>query len=218
MKAQAIAIVAGAGLALVAGCTSAPGHENLPPPVPPAWAEQDRTAYNNQQVALFVSRDPGWQAWLNAMLMSQHADDALVDASRLNTPVLNIIKAITIAQDSYRVATSFNLPPFTLTSGCGDLYPETTGAVQLPYGLIVRYGFLMSISAQFGNGSSCLTSIGFIDEVDSSRGLAISTADRNQPFDWTGSFSRYLVWSQPFWRLSTGTTLSQSDMVGLIER
>jgi hypothetical protein len=178
----------------------------------------DRSAYNNQQVALFISRDQGWQAWLNAILLSDRANNALVDASRYNTPVMEIIEDITAAQDAYRVATSFNLPPFTVTSSCQNLYPEVNGYVQLSNGLTVRYGFLLTQTSHFDNGSSCVISTGFIDEIDSSRGMPVATVDRNMPIDWGQSFSRYLTWRQPYWKISTGTTLSLPDLVGLIEK
>jgi hypothetical protein len=218
MKAQATTVFAGLGLLVLAGCTAPHDEAGQSPPVPPPWAEQDRSAYNNQQVALFVSRDPGWQAWLNAILLSERANNALVDASRYNTPVMEIIEEITAAQDAYRVATSFNLPPFTVTSSCQNLYPETNGYVQLSNGLTVRYGFLMTETSHFDNGSSCVISIGLIDEIDSSRGMPVATADRSMSIDWGQSFSRYLTWRQPYWKISTGTTLSLPDLVGLIEK
>jgi hypothetical protein len=217
MEAQAKTVLAGLGLLVLAGCVSVPG-EGRRPPVPPLWAEQDRTAYNSQQVALFVTRDPGWQAWLNAVLLSEWANNALVDASRYNTPVMHIIRGITAAQDAYRVATSFYLPPFTVTSSCRNLYSETNGHVQLSDGLTLNYGFLAAKTMYFENGSSCLVSYGVVDEIDSSRGLPVATADRRRAIDWGKSFSHYLTWHQPYWRISTGTTLSLSDMVGLIEK
>jgi hypothetical protein len=217
MEAQATTIFAGLGLLVLASCTAVPGRAGQPL-VPPLWAEQDRTTYNNQQIALFVSSDPGWQAWLNAILLSEWANNALVDASRYNTPVMDIIRRITAAQDGYRVATSFNLPPFTVTSGCRNLYSETTGHVQLSDGLALHYGFLAVRTIYFENGSYCRVSYGIVDEIDSSRGLPVATADRGRAIDWGESFSRYLTWHQPYWRISTGTTLSLSDMVGLIEK
>ena len=180
--------------------------------------EQDHSKYNNQQIGLFLTRDPGWQAWLDAILMSQRANDALVDASRVNTPVGEIIEAISDAQGAYRSATSFNLPPFTVTSSCRDRYSETNGWTQLSDGLKARYSFLTTDVAHFDNGSSCVVSVGIVDEIDSSRGLPIATADPQQPINFEKSFSRYLVWRQPYWTISTGTTLSVPDLVDQIER
>jgi hypothetical protein len=217
MRAQAATALAGIGLFGLAGC-AAPIGEPSPVPVPPSWAEQDRTAYNNQQVALFVGHDPGWRAWLNAIASSEQANNALVDASRANTPVMDIIEAITKAQDAYRVATSFNLPPFTVNSSCLNLYPEVDGAAQLSNGLTVRYGFIATETRHFDNASSCLISVGVIDEIDSSRGLPVATIDHDMPINWGDSFSRYLTWRQPYWKISTGTTLSVSDLVRLIEK
>jgi hypothetical protein len=216
MKAQA-ATAFGLGLLGLAGCVAPIGAAGEPP-MPPPWAEQDHTEYNNQQVALFISRDPGWQAWLNAIASSQQADDALVGASRYNTPMWDIIRTITKAQDNYRIATSFNLPPFTVRSSCMNLYPESNGSVQLSDGLTIRYGFFGAQKNRFDNGSSCLISIGLIDEIDSSRGLPVARADPTTPIEWSESFSHYLTWRQPFWKISTGTTLSLSDLVGLIEK
>ncbi len=218
MKVHAATALTGLGLLVFVGCTAPRGAVGPAPPLPPPWAELDRAAYNNQQVALFVTHDAGWQAWLNAIRASEAANDALVDASRYNTPVIDIIQAITAAQDAYKVATSFNLTPFTVTSSCRDLYPETSGYIHLSDGLTVRYGYLQNETSHFDNGSSCLIAIGFINEIDSSRGLPVVTADHTMPIDWGESFSRYLVWRQPYWKLSTGTTLSLSDMVGLIEK
>ena len=215
---RAATLLAGLGLLGLSGCCVSIGERGQPPPMPPLWAEQNRTAYNNQQVALFVSRDPGWQAWLNAILASQRANDALVDASRYNTSTWDIIQSVIAAQDAYRVATSFNLPPFTVTSSCLNLGPEINGAVQLGDGLIVRYGFFSTTTNDFDNGSSCVISIGLIDEIDSSRGQPVATADRSRPIDWNASFSRYLTWRQPYWKISTGTTLSLSDLVRMIEK
>jgi hypothetical protein len=218
MTAQSAKALAGLGVLSLAGCILPPGEAGQPSPTPPPWAEQDRATYNSQQVGLFVSKDPGWQAWLSAILASQRANDAIVDASRYNTPVWDIIRTITAAQDSYRVATSFNLPPFTVTSSCRNLPSETTGAVQLSIGLTVRYSFFTSRTIRFNNGSSCATSIGLISEIDTARGLPVAVADHTRRIDWGESFSRYLTWRQPYWRISTGTTLSLSDLVGLIER
>jgi hypothetical protein len=218
MITQAAAVFAGLGLLGLASCTTPLGEASQPPPMPPAWAQQARTAYNNKQVLLFVSRDPGWQAWLNAIVASQRADDAVVGASRYDTPVWTIIQTITAAQDAYRLATSFYLPPFTVTSSCLNLYPEANGAVQLDNGLTVRYGFFQTKTTDFNNGSSCLASIGVVDEIDSSRGMPIAIADSSRAIDWSQSFSRYLTWHQPYWELSTGATLSLSDLLRLIEK
>jgi hypothetical protein len=217
MKAQATNVCAALGLLGVAGCT-VPLGEGSPAPVPPSWAEQDHTAYNNQQVALFVSHNPGWQAWLGAIAASDRANNALVDASRANTPVLGIIQGIINAQDAYRSATSFDLPAFTVRSSCRNLLSETSGSVLLSNGLTVRYSFIVTETSHFDNGSSCVSSVGFIDEIDSSRGLPVATVDHGTSFDWTESFSRYLVWRQPYWKISTGTTLSLPDLVDLIEQ
>jgi hypothetical protein len=105
-----------------------------------------------------------------------------------------------------------------VTSSCQNLYPEVNGYVQLSNGLTVRYGFLLTQTSHFDNGSSCVISTGFIDEIDSSRGMPVATVDRNMPIDWGQSFSRYLTWRQPYWKISTGTTLSLPDLVGLIEK
>ena len=217
MGAQAAVVMAGVMLLGSAGCTAPPCGPSQSPGLP-ASATQDKTAYNNQQVALFLDCDPGWHAWLNAIRASERANNALVDGSRYNTPVIEIIQSVIAAQDAYRVATSFSLPPFTVVSGCGNLYPETNGSVLTSNGLTVRYGFFTSQTQHFGDGSSCAVSIGFIDEVDSSRGMPIVTVDRHAVTNWDESFSHYLVWRQPYWTLSTGTTLSLPDMVGLIER
>jgi hypothetical protein len=218
MTAKAANALAGLGLLVLAGCAAPYGAVSEAPPVPPLWAELDRTAYNNQQVALFVSRDAGWQAWLRAIYASEAANNALVDASRYNTPVTDIIEGITAAQDAYRVATSFNLTPFTVTSGCRNLHSETSGFVQLSNGMTVHYGYLLNSTRYFDNGSSCLVSTGLIDEVDSSRGSPIAIADSGTAIDWSASFSRYLVWRQPYWKIATGTTLSVPDLVELIEK
>jgi hypothetical protein len=218
MKAQAAIVFAGLQLLGLAGCVAPVDEASRPPPMPPPWAEQDRTAYNNQQVALFLERDPGWQAWLNAILSSAQASDALADTSRYNTPVWEIIREITDAQDAYRAATSYQLPPFTVTSSCGNRPPESNGSVRLSDGLTVHYGFLATERSRFDNGSSCVISIGVIDEIDAVRGLPVATVDRTAPIDWSDSFSRYLVWREPYWKISTGSTLSLSDLLGLIER
>jgi len=105
-----------------------------------------------------------------------------------------------------------------VASSCRNLYSETNGHVQLSDGLTLRYGFLVAKTMHFDNGSSCLVSTGVIDEIDSSRGLPVATTDRSTTIDWGESFSRYLTWHQPYWRISTGMTLSLSDMVGLIEK
>ena len=215
MKAEAAMVFAGLGW-ILAGCASPNCQPGQPASVPPS-ADGDLTARNSQQVALFLSRDPGWQAWLNAIFLSQQADDDLVDASRLNTPVWKIIDAITVAQGAYRRATSFDLKPFTVTSSCLNLYPEANGSVQLSDGLIARYGAFMTRTTYFENGTSCIVSVGLVDEIDSSRGLPVATASSSQPIDWGDSFSRYLVWHQPYWTISTGTKLSLPDMVDLIE-
>jgi hypothetical protein len=165
-----------------------------------------------------VSHDPGWQAWLNAFQSADRANDALVGASRWNTPVIGIIQAITAAQDAYRLATSFSLPPFTVTSGCQDLPEETRGYVRAADGLTIRYGFFRRRTSEFENGSSCAVSVGFVDEVDSSGGLPMAAVVRGKRIDWDGSFSRYLLWRQPFWQIATGTTLSFPDLVDLIEK
>jgi hypothetical protein len=217
MRAQAATVLASMGLFGLASC-AAPIGEPGSSPAPPSWAEQDRTAYNNQQVALFVSHDPGWRAWLNAIASSEQANNALVDASRANTPVMDIIEAITRAQDAYRVATSFNLLPFTVRSSCLNISPEINGAAQLSNGLTVRYGFVATETRYFDNASSCLISVGVIDEIDSSRGMPVASVDRKTAIDWSDSFSRYLIWRQPYWKVSTGTTLSVSDLVRLIEQ
>jgi hypothetical protein len=217
MRAQAATVLTSVGLLGLTSC-AAQIVQPSQPPAPPPWAEQDRTAYNNQQVTLFVSHDSGWQAWLNAIASSEQANNALVDASRANTPVMDIIAAITRAQDAYRVATSFNLLPFTVRSSCLNLDPEVNGATRLSDGLTVRYGFLLTDKNQFSNGSSCVVSVGVIDEIDSSRGLPVATLDRDATIDWGDSFSRYLDWRQPYWKISTGTTLSVSDLVRLIEQ
>ena len=215
MKAEATVVLAGVGW-LLAGCTSPvcqPGYVTMVP----STADEDVTGRNNQQVALFLSRDPGWQAWLYAIFLSQQADDDLVDASRLNTPVWKIIDAISVAQGAYRMATSFALTPFTVTSSCLDRYPEVTGSVKLSNGLVARYSAFMNETTYFENGTSCRVSVGLVDEIDSSRGLPIATASGSQSIDWRDSFSRYLVWHQPYWTISTGTKLSLPDMVDLIE-
>jgi hypothetical protein len=216
MNAKAATVLAGLGSFILAGCTASVEEANQP--VPPPWAELDRTAYNNQQVGLFVSRDPGWQAWLNAILLSDRANNALVDASRYNTPVIDIIQDVIAAQDAYRAAHSFNLSAFTVTSSCKNVNSETNGSVQLSNGLTVRYGFFLTQTKVFENGSSCVISTGLVDEIDSSRGLPVATANLNAPIEWDQSFSHYLAWHQPFLKLSTGTTLSLSDMVTLIEK
>ena len=216
MRTRAAAVTAGLGLLGLSGCMRL-GDAGQPTPTPPLFAEQDRTAYNNQQIALFVSEDPGWKAWLNAMLASQQATDALVDASRYNTPVWTIIQAIIAAQDAYRVATSFSLPAFTVTSSCLRLPSEVSGAARLSNGLTVRYDLLTEQTTRFDNGSYCTASVGFIDGVNSSRGLPIAAAIPGTQIDWGTSFSHYLVWRQPFWKISTGATLSLSDLVGMIE-
>ena len=219
MKTQAARVLAGLGLVVLASCTDIPLCEPGPSPlVLPPLAAQDRTDYNNQQVALFASHDPGWQAWLNAMAVSEGANNAVVDASRSNTSVTSIIQAITNAQDAYRVATSFDLTPFTVTSRCRNLYSETNGHVQLVDGLTIRYGFVATEMTHFENGLLCVVSVGVIDEVDSSRGLPIATVDLSLPINWSESFSRYLVWHQPYRKLSTDTNLSLPDLVDLIEK
>jgi hypothetical protein len=220
MGARVATALFGLGMLLLPGCAVGPDGPALltSPAAPPAWALHDRFAYNNQQVALFVSRDPGWQAWLNAFQSAERANNALVQASRYNTPVIEIIQAITAAQGAYRLATSFNLPPFTVTSSCRDLPGETSGYVQAANGLILRYRFFAHRTGDFENGSSCAVSVGFIDEVDSSGGLPIAAVDRGKPIDWNRSFSHYLLWRQPFWQIVTGTTLSLPDLVDLIEK
>ena len=216
MKAQAAIVMTGLGC-LLAGCAPTicqPGQLTL---VLPPTVLNDRTAYNNQQVALFLSHDPGWQAWLNAMFLSQQADDDLVDASRLNTPVWKIIDAISVAQGAYTRAKSFYLTPFTVTSSCLNLYPEASGSVQLNDGLVAQYSAFATKTTYFANGTSCLVSVGLVDEIDSSRGLPVATASSRRAIDWGYSFSRDLVWHQPFRTISTGTKLSLPDIVDLIE-
>jgi hypothetical protein len=48
--------------------------------------------------------------------------------------------------------------------------------------------------------------------------LLIAATDPNLPIEWDQSFSHYLVWRQPYWKLSRGTTLSIPELVDLIEK
>jgi hypothetical protein len=186
-------------------------------PVPPPWAEQDLSPYNNQQVAGFVSADPGWRAWLNAFQTSDQANNAILDTSTFTTPTMQIVQSITAAQDAYRSATSFSLSPFMVTSSCRDLDSETNGSVRLADGLLVRYRALYGFKRMFENGASCRQSVGFVSEVDSSRGLPIVTI--NPPARTSGqpAVSADLVWNTPFSQISRDNLLSLSDLVTLIE-
>jgi hypothetical protein len=186
-------------------------------PLPPASAEQDLTAYNNQQVAGFVSTDPGWRAWLYAFRRSDQANNAVLDTSTYTTPTIQLIQDVTLAQDAYRSATSFQLPPFAVTSSCLDLYSETNGAVRLVDGLVVRYRSLRRSTKTFDNGASCQQSVGFVSEVDSSRGLPIVVANPPEDMTWQGNFAPYLVWNAPFSEISRDNLMSLSDLVTLIE-
>jgi len=186
-------------------------------PVPPPWAEQDLSQYNNQQVAGFVSTDPGWRAWLNAFQASDQANNAILDTSTFSTPTMRIVQAITLAQDAYRSATSFSLSPFTVTSSCRDLDSETNGSVRLADGLVVRYRALYSVTRMFDNAASCRQSVGFVSEVDSSRGLPIVTVDPPARTSGPQSVSAGLVWNTPFAQISKDNLLSLSDLVTLIE-
>jgi hypothetical protein len=213
-----LAAVASLGLA---GCAAhggmGAGAFSAQAPVPPASAEQDLTAYNNQQVAGFVGTDPGWRAWLYAFRISDQANNAVVDTSTYTTPTIQIIQDVTAAQDAYRSATSFQLPPFAVTSSCQNLPSETNGAVRLIDGLIVRYSYLRSFTKTFDNGASCQQSVGFISEVDSSRGLAIVTVHLPADMTWQGDLARDLVWNTPFSEISRDNLMSLSDLVTLIE-
>jgi hypothetical protein len=206
---------------VLAGCAAnggiGSGPVSAPTPLPPASAEQDLTATNNQQVAGFVSTDPGWLAWLYAFRISDQANNAVLDTSTYTTPTIQLIQDVTLAQDAYRSATSFQLPPFAVTSSCQNLPSETNGAVRLVDGLIVRYRYLHSFTKMFDNGASCRQSVGFVSEVDSSRGLPIVTADPPADMAWQGDFARYLVWSTPFSEISRDNLMSLSDLVTLIE-
>jgi hypothetical protein len=219
-RATAWALAAATSLGLT-GCAANGGMGGdvaaAPPPVPPASAEQDLTAANNQQVAAFVSTDPGWHAWLYAFRVSDQANNAVLDTSTYTTPTIQLIQAVTLAQDAYRSATSFQLPPFAVTSSCQNLPSETNGAVRLLDGLIVRYRYLHSFTKMFDNGASCRQSVGFISEVDSSRGLPIVTADPPADMTWQGDFAPYLVWNTPFSEISRNNLMSLSDLVTLIE-
>jgi hypothetical protein len=186
-------------------------------PIPPASAEQDMSAYNNRQVGAFVSTDPGWRAWLNAFQASEQADNAILDTSTFNTPVVQLVQAVTVAQDAYRSATSFYLPPFSVTSSCRQGYAETNGLVRLSDGLLVRYSYQYSLDHRFENGSSCRMGVGSIDEVDSSRGLPIVTVKPPGERDSGRSPSALLVWNTPFAEISRNNTWSLPDLVELIE-
>ena len=219
-RATAWGLAAGLSLGLM-GCAAnggmAGGALSAQPPAPPASAEQDLTAANNQQVAGFVSTDPGWRAWLYAFRRSDQANNAVLDTSTYTTPTIQIIQDVTLAQDAYRSATSFQLPPFAVTSSCQNLPSETNGAVRLGDGLIVRYRYLHSFTKTFDNGASCRQSVGFISEVDSSRGLPIVTAHPPADMSWAGDFAPYLVWMTPFSEISRDNLMSLSDLVTLIE-
>jgi hypothetical protein len=216
----ATALAAGGLLALAACSTTGwPGapQPDAQAPVPPTSAEQDLSQYNNQQVAGFVSADPGWRAWLNAFQASDQANNAILDTSTFTTPTMQIVQEIAAAQDAYRSATSFSLSPFMVTSSCHDLDSETNGSVRLADGLLVRYRTLYGFTRRFDNGASCRQSVGFVSEVDSSRGLPIVTL--NAPAGTSGqqTVSADLVWNTPFSQISRDNLLSLPDLVTLIE-
>lgn len=208
-------------LAMLAACTapaSPPPPPPAPPPSPPSTALVDRTAGNAQAVSNFLSADAGWQAWLLAIRASQAADDALVDASTDDVPIWRLNASLTFARDSYRRATSFYLVPVMLRSSCLNLPSETNGALRLPSGLIIRYRSLDTETHKFPNGSSCLRSLGFVSEVDSSRGMTIVAAADPEAIDWQQNFARSLTWGRPFAQISRDNSYSVSGLIAIIGR
>ena len=186
--------------------------------LPPLPDLQDRTESNAQAILAFVSADPGWQAWLQAMAASQAADDALVDTSTQDLPAWQLDAALTAAQDRYRRATSFYLVPVMMRSSCLNLPSETNGAVRLPSGLLLSYHSYTSAVHQFPNGSHCLRSTGFVSEVDSSRGIPIVTARAAQEINWQVNFAGNLAWSSPFAEISRDRSLSVGALMAIVQR
>lgn len=179
---------------------------------------QDRTASNAQAILAFVSGDPGWQAWLQAMAASQAADDALVDTSTQDLPAWQLDAALTVAKDRYRRATSFYLVPVMMRSSCLNLPSETNGAVRLTSGLVLRYRSYASAVHHFPNGSQCLRSTGFVSEVDSSRGIPIVTTPEAQAIDWQVNFAGSLAWGSPFAEISRDKGLSVGALMAIVRR
>jgi hypothetical protein len=186
-------------------------------PRPPASAEQDLTAYNNQQVAAFVTTDQGWRAWLNAFQTSAQVNDAIRDSSTSNTPVVQLIQAVSMAHDAYRSATTFALPSFLVKSSCRQNNAETNGSVRLSDGLVVRYSFQYRSDQSFYNGSSCRIAVGSISEVDSPRGLPVVTIKPPNNHGGGQGDSVTLIWDAPFSEISRESTWSLSDLVEFIE-
>lgn len=187
-------------------------------PLPPPLDLQDRSASNMKAVAEFVASDPGWQAWLHAILASQAAGDALVDASTNDVPIWRLDAFLTLARDSYRRATSFYLVPVMMRSSCLNLPSETNGAVRLASGLVLRYRSFATETHRFPNGSSCLRSTGYVSEVDSSRGMTVVAAPGPESINWQENFARFLVWGKPFAQISRDNSYSVGALIALIGR
>jgi hypothetical protein len=153
-----------------------------------------------------------------AILASQAANDALVDASTDDVPTWRLDATLTLARDSYRRATSFYLVPVMMRSSCLDLPSETNGAVRLASGLVIRYRSFATETHRFPNGSSCLRSTGYVSEVDSSRGMTIVAAPEPRAIDWERNFARSLVWGRPFAQISRDNSYSVSALIAVIGR
>jgi hypothetical protein len=203
-------------LLLLGACTAPKPLQQQALPAP--LDQQDRSASNTNAVSAFVSADPGWQAWLMAILASQAANDALVDASTDDVPIWRLNAALTLARDSYRRATSFYLVPVMMRSSCLDLPSETNGVVQLASGLVIRYRSFATETHRFSNGSSCLRSMGYVSEVDSSRGMAIVAAPNPEAIDWQQNFALSLTWGRPFGQISRDNSYSVGALIAVIGR
>lgn len=215
-RGRAAARLFSGALLLLAGCTQPVAIRQEP--LPPLADLRDRTASNAQALSSFVATDAGWQAWLQAMVASQLADDALVDASTHDVPAWQLAAALTRAKDLYRRATSFYLVPVMMQSSCLNLASETNGAVRLPSGMLLRYRSYTSERHYFPNGSSCLRSTGFVSEVDSGRGMPIAVATNPADIDWQTNFARSLVWGRPFVQISQGDAYSVDELIALVSR
>jgi len=187
-------------------------------PLPPLPDLRDCTASNAEAVFAFLSADAGWQAWLQAMLASQAADDALVDASTQDVPAWQLDAALTRAKDRYRRATSFYLVPVMMQSSCLNLPSETNNSVRLSSGLLVRYRTYANEEHHFPNDSSCLRSTGFVSEVDSSRGMPIAVAADPREIDWQSNFARSLAWGKPFAQISRSDAYSVDELIAIVRR
>jgi hypothetical protein len=210
--------IAGLAILLTASCAwQASGSARVASALmPPAASLRDFTQPNRQGVLAYLTADPGWRAWLDAIAASDAAHSAMVDASTSNVPANILSDDLAFARDRYRRATSFILAPVEVRSGCLNLPSESAGAVSMPSGLVVRYSLLSSVPHGFANGSSCMEATGYVSEIDSVRGLPIVTTSPAGSIDWNRNFADALIWNQPFTLISQNGAYSVAGLLALI--